>query len=527
MKQIRKILELYLQPEPMSIRTISKATGVSRPVVKQYIELSQTHKLKLEAVRSLADSELAQAMHLDTPVVQETPENKVLLDWLEDHVGDLQKVGMTRKRLHETYLTQHPGGLQYSQFCYVLAHRYQTPEASSLLSHKAGDKLYVDFTGKKALWIDQDGHIHTEEVFVAVLGASGYLVSYPLFSQKQADFATALVDTFHALGGVPRAVVPDCLKSAVLENDGWEPVINPLFQKVMDHYHTVCLPARPGEPKDKAPAEGAVPLIYRQILSRLSDQVFSGRQEMLQWWQKRVDDINVAAFQKLPGSRSIRFQEIDKPALKSLPETRFSVLVFSNQTVASTGVVYISQDKTFYSVPYSLQGNKVEVLTFADRIEVWHENQRRAVHLRQPGTGQVILKEHRAPEHQKYEDRGDEYEIRRNLNLRGTHVVQWASRMGDRQDHEDQKWRIIYGLLSLADKYPQRIDWVCRLALREENWTLKYLRQIIKSEADIQLAEAEEQNMELPFGDGELCPSGHENIRGSEHYSRQLEEVQK
>ena len=522
MKQIRKILELHQQPEAMSHRTIAKITGVSRPVVKQYISLLSTHPATAQDLQKMSDSELNQHLGLEAPVVQETPENKVLLEWLETHIGDLQKTGVTRRVLHEDYLKEHPEGLQYSQFCFVLTQRYQAPEASSLLTHKAGDKLYIDFTGHKAIWTDCLGVSHTEEIYLAVLGASGFLYSIPTFSQKQEDLAEAVVETFHTLGGVPRAVVPDCLKSAVLENDGYEPVINPLFQKVMDFYHTVCLPARPKHPKDKALVEGAVNLVYRQILSRLKDKVFVDRKAMLLWWQAVVDKINATGFQKLPGSRATRFQEIDKPVLKPLPEYRFAVISIGAQTVTATGVVYVPQDKTSYSVPYSLQGKKVEILSFADRIEVWYENQRQAVHRRQPQSGQVILNEHRPPDHQKYEDRDNEYEILRCLTLRGSNVVHWVAEMGQRCDHEDQKWRIIHGLIKLADQHTQRIDTVCRLAIRNENWTLKHLRAIIKSGEDIPLTEAEEKNWELSFSGGEVASVEHENVRGPEHYNRQL-----
>jgi len=525
MKQIRKILELHLQAETMSIRTIAQAARVSRPVVKQYIDRYLERPLTLDEVRKLSDTELCRHLELEKPVVQETEENKVLLEWLHSHIERLHRKGMTRRILHEDYLSEHPGGLQYSQFCFVLAQRYQSIEASSLFDHTAGDKLYVDFTGKKAKWLDGNGKTHTEEVFLAVLGASGYLFSVPTISQKQEDLANAMASCFHALGGVPQAVVPDCLKSAVLKNDGWEPVINPLFQKVMEHYHTVCLPARPRRPKDKPLAEASVNLIYRQIFSRLEDQVFQDRQEMLRWWQTMVDRINKTPFQKLPGSRASRYQAIDQPALKPLPETRFDVLLISSQSVPNTGVVYISQDKTYYSVPYSLRGKKVEVLVFADRIEIWHENLRWAVHQRQAQAGQVILPEHRPPRHRRYADRGNETEIFRCLKLRGPHTLRWANMMGEGCEHEDQKWRLLHGLLNLADRYPHRIDWVCRLALRDRNYTLKHLRLIIRTEADIDLSQDEENNLELPFGDFEELVATHENIRGASHYCRQIEEV--
>lgn len=511
MNQVRKILELHLQVPPMSVRTIARVTGVSRPVVKGYLDRLEGHPLTLGKLNQMSDGQLTEHLGLTAPSVQITPDNAILLAWLGQNIARLQERGMTRRLLHEDYLGAHPGGLQYSQFCFVLKQQYQTPEASSLLEHKAGDKLYIDYTGQKAVWSDGDGVTHTEEVFLAVLGASGLLYSSPSISQKQEDLAASMVTCFEALGGVPLAVVPDCLKSAVLENDGWEPRINGLFQEVMEHYKTVCLPARPKHPKDKALVEGAVNLVYRQILARLKPMVFEDRRQMLAWWHSQVDRINALPFQKLPGSRHSRFEAIDKPVLKPLPAAAFTLQAVGRQTVTATGVVYVPRDKTSYSVPYSLQGMKVEVLSFPDRIEVWHENQRVAVHPRQPDAGQVIQGEHRPPSHRWYQDRNHQ-ELLRGLCLRGPHVSRWSQEVALRCAHEDQAWRLLEGFTKLADGNIERIDTVCRLAVKRQQWELRDLRAILKSGEDQKLTETEQLGQELPF---------HENVRGPGYYQEQ------
>lgn len=509
MKQVRKILELHLQTPPMSVRTIARATGVSRPVVKGYIDRLEGRIFFLSELEEMSDGQLNQHLGLEAPAVQATVDNAILLDWLEVNVSRLQERGMTRRLLHEEYLGLHPGGLQYSQFCFVLNQQYHAPQVSSLLEHKAGDKLYIDYTGQKVLWTESNGVVHTEEAFLGVLGASGLMYSTPSFSQRQEDLAASMVSCFEFLGGVPRAVVPDCLKSAVVKNDGWEPRINSLFQKVMDHYKTVCLPARPKHPKDKALVEGAVNLVYRQILSRMKGMVFDDRAAMLVWWRVQVDRINATAFQKLPGSRQSRFQTIDKPQLRPLPEVSFTLETVHLQTVTTTGVVYVPEDKTSYSVPYSLQGMKVEILSFPGAIEVWHENQRVAIHPRQPGAGAVVQGEHRPPSHRWYQER-DHQELIRGLYLRGPNVTRWTQEVALRSEHEDRAWQLLVGFTKLADKNLERIDTVCRLAVKRQQWELRDLRTILKSEDDLKLTLTEQISQDLPF---------HENIRGSEYYT--------
>lgn len=312
---------------------------------------------------------------------------------------------MTRRLLHELYLQEYKTGLQYSQFCFVLRQQLQTPEASGMFEHKAGDKLYMDFSGAKLLWFNETGIEHQEEIFLAILGASSYHFSLPVPSQKQEDFVYATQESFQFLGGTPNAIVPNCLKSAVLRHDGYESLHNPLFQKLLDHYNVVSIPARPHHPKDKPIVETAVKLLYSQILARLNKQVFPSRMAMLAAWQNAVTKLNEKPFQKLPGCRRTRFEEIDRPALRPLPATVFSVATILNQTVQSSLSIYVSQDKTAYSVPHSLQGKKVEILVKPTTVELWHANERCATHIRAPMAGKVITLEHLAPAQRWYANR--------------------------------------------------------------------------------------------------------------------------
>jgi len=508
MKQIRKILGMRLSDHHASIRGIAMATGCSRPVVKDYLDRLAEHPLELEQLTAMNDQTLAAHMGLETRNIKTTDPNRLLATWLESNVKRLTQKHMTRRLLHESYLTENPSGLQYSQFCFVLKQQYQAPESSGLFDHKAGDKAYLDFTGDKFHWRSEDGTDHHEEVFLAVLGASLYQFSTPLRSQRQEDFASATQDAFLFFGGVPHAVVPDCLKSAVLHNDGYEPVHNPLFQRLLDHYGVISIPARPHHPKDKPLVEGAVNGVYRQIMARLEGQVFADRAAMLKAWRSAEERLNNAPFQKLQGSRHSRFIETEQSTLKSLPANLFSITTVLTQTVPPTGVVYVSADKTSYSVPNSLQGKQVDILVGPRTIEVWYGNERYTTHKRCANAGKVILTEHLPLANAWYAGRNPT-ELVRSLARCGTHVASWAEAVFAGAAHEDIAWRVLDGMSRLAKRYPDRIDRVCRIALAHEDPTLKGLKRIIASEEDIALATSEELTPELPL---------HENIRGAEYY---------
>jgi transposase len=508
MKQIRKLIEIHLGDPNASIRAIAHATRVSRPVVKGYLDRLASHPLKADELTLMNDESLRNHLELSSSKAIETAPNVTLKNWLDDNICELSKVGMTRRLLHERYLEKFATGLKYSQFCFLLGQQYQTPESSSLFEHKAGDKLFIDFTGKKLNWKDSSGTLHTEEIFLSVMGASSYFFATPTFNQKQDSLAQALQDAFLFYGGVTKAVVPDCLKSAVLHNDGYEPEHNPLFQRLLEHYGTISLPARPNHPKDKPLVEGAVNLVYRQILARIEREVFIDRPAMLTWWRNALVKINTTPFQKLPGSRQSRFDMIDKPVLKPLPVSAFSLETILRQTVTTTGMIYVPDDKTSYSVPCSLKDKKVEILVSPDKVEIWNENQRCATHERQPSAGIAIIQEHRPPEHRWYAERSTDEQIRA-FSLTGIHIGSWARRIVSLSSHEDQAWQVLEGLKRLVTQYPDRIDTACRLAQKKEVTTLKALKKIIATDEDIIFMEDERLTPEFLF---------HENIRGAEYY---------
>lgn len=509
MKQIRKILGMRLSDQHASIRYVAQATGCSRPVVKDYLDRLAEHPLEPEQLTAMNDQILIAHLGLETKSIKSTDTNRLLATWLESNIKRLSQKHMTRRLLHESYLTEHPEGLQYSQFCFMLKQKYQVPESSGLFDHKAGDKAYLDFTGDKFHWRSEDGTDHHEEVFLAVLGASLYQYSTPLPSQRQEDFAWATQEAFMFFGGVPHAVVPDCLKSAVLHNDGYEPVHNPLFQRLLDHYGVISIPARPHHPKDKPAAEGAVNGVYRQIMARLEGQVFADRTAMLNAWRSAEERLNNAPFQKLQGSRRSRFLEIELSALKPLPSNLFSITTVLTQTVPPTGVVYVPADKTSYSVPNSLQNKQVDILVSPQTIEVWYGNERYTTHKRCTNAGKVILTEHLTFAKAWYAGRNPT-ELVRALSLCGPHVASWAEAVFTGAAHEDIAWKVLDGMSRLAKRHPERIDRVCRIALAHDNLTLKGLKKIITSEEDVAIAISEDLTPELPL---------HENIRGAEYYN--------
>ena len=137
------------------------------------------------------------------------------------------------------------------------------------------------------------------------------------------DWIGSHVRTFEYLGGVPNNLVPDNLKSGVKHPHRYEPEINPTYQDLAVHYNVAVVPARVRSPKDKGKVESAVQVVERWILARLRHQTFFSLPSLNEAIARSLTGLNNEPFQKLTGSRRSLFDSLDKPALRTLPETRY------------------------------------------------------------------------------------------------------------------------------------------------------------------------------------------------------------
>lgn len=184
--------------------------------------------------------------------------------------AERSRPGVTLELLHLEYLEKHPNGYRYTQFCEVYRRWAKHRRLSMRQVHRAGEKLFVDYSGKRPNIVDpKTGELIAVELFVAVLGASNYTYAEATRTQQIADWIGAHVRCFDFLGGVPRDIVPDQLKSGVTGACRYEPTIQRTYEELARHYETTVLPARPAHPKDKEKVERAVQVVQRWILARL------------------------------------------------------------------------------------------------------------------------------------------------------------------------------------------------------------------------------------------------------------------
>ncbi len=180
-------------------------------------------------------------------------------------------------------------------------------------------------------------------------------------------------------GGVTDSLVCDNLMAAVAKALWFEPTLNATFEAFAEHYDTTILPARSRKPRDKAKVEGAVLIVERWILARLRNRTFFSLTQLNAAIAELLEDLNNRPMRHIGKSRRELFEELEKAALKPLPDTPFEYAEWKTAKVHPD--YHVEVDKTFYSVPHSLIGRKVDVRLKRRVVKIFHEHRRVASHV--------------------------------------------------------------------------------------------------------------------------------------------------
>jgi len=508
MSKIRQILRLHSQGRSKLL--IAKQTGVSRNTLKKYIREFEQSGLSFNEVNELGDKDMEDLFIKpeEQPII---PKLQTLFNLFPAMDKELKRKGVTRLLLWEEYKLKHPEGYSKSQFKHYFAGWKAQVNPSMHIEHKAGDKLYVDFAGHKLNIIDkQTGEVQPVEVFVAILGASQLTYVEAVMTQQKEDFIAACEGALHYYGGVPSAIVPDNLKSAVIKSSKYEPVLNETFADFADHYSTTILPARAYRPKDKALVEGAVKIIYSRIYAKLrADQYFT-LEELNKAILVALEEHNLTLLRGRNYSRRQQFEEVERQTLAPLPPLRYELKKQLFATVMKNGHVSMSVDKHYYSVPFRFIGKKVKLMYSRSTVEVFYHYERIAIHPRTKSPyNYTTEKDHMASAHQFVSDWTPE----RFLNwATGIHedVHLYILKILDRKQHPEQAYKSCVGILSFAKKVGNdRLIKACQRALGYGIYNYKTIQTILEKGMD-KLDETEEnKQMEMPL---------HENIRGEDYY---------
>jgi transposase len=502
---VRKIKEVLRHRLTLGLSRAqtARALGIGRTTVGEYESRFKSSGLTFPLPETLDDAALEEKLF---PKSVPAGTRQVLP--LEYLAKEMKRPNMTLALLWEEYKKAHPEGYQYSQFAKLYRDYQKTLSYSMRQDHKAGEKGFVDF-GEGLRILDRvTNETVPTNLFVHTWGASSCLFATATRSQDSKSWIEAHVACFDYFECIPKTLVPDNLKAAVIKACRYEPDLNPIYADLAAHYGFCVLPARPRRPKDKAKVENGVLLAKRWILARLRDRVFYSLEELNSAIRILVDEFNDRPLKKLGISRRALFLELDKPNALKLPEHPFE---FAQWKSVRVGVNYhIEFERHFYSVPYTLIHQELEVRATLSVVEIYKDGQRVLTHQRNyKEHGYTTKKEHMPPSHQKY------------LEWTPERILEWARKYGPSvkeliekimaaRAFPEQAYRSCLGIIRLANHYsPDRLDSACRRALSYHLLNYRGVKNILEKGLD----KKEEVQ-------GARVLIRHENLRGPEYYNQ-------
>jgi transposase len=503
MRQLRQMLRLHRNG--VSAREIGRTLGVARSTIQDNLRRAQAAGLGWPLPEDLTDDLLEQRLFARAGVksgFRRRPEP----DWAA-LVRESKRPGVNLMVLWEEYRDANPDGYRYSRFCDLFRSFERRLSPVMRQHHAAGDKLFVDYSGKKVPIVDPAaGQVREAEIFVAVLGASNYTYAEATWTQALPDWIGAHVRLFRALGGVPRLVVPDNLKSGVHKASFYDPELNRSYGMMAAHYGVGILPARPRKPRDKAKVEAGVRFAQSYILGRLRQQTFFSLAEANAAIAVALERLNGRIMRRLGVSRRDLLDSLERPALSPLPEQDYE---YAEWRLARVGLDYhIEVAGFFYSVPHALIREQVDVRLTERTLEVFHRGKRVAAHQRRyGGRRHGTDPDHMPSAHRRYAGWTPE-RFQRWARAIGPHTEGLVLAVLAHRPHPEQGFRTCLGILRLfRELAPARAEAVAAHAVAIGALTYKSIASILAHNLD--------RRRHPPEG---VTVVDHPNVRGPRYF---------
>lgn len=510
MRKIKEILRLKHE-KGLSNRKIARSAGISRRTVAEYLERAASSGVEWPKDKDLSETEFEEKLffvNILNSYVKRGRKHEP--DWQYIH-DELKKPNVTMALLWEEYKVEDSQGYQYSYFSELYCDWKRRQKISMRQDHKAGEKMFIDY-GEGLSIIDRTtGEIISVQMFIGVWGASNYTYVEASLSQASREWIMSHVRAFEYFGCVPHIGVPDNLKSGITNACRYEPDINSAYLGLAQYYNFAVIPARPHTPKDKAKVEVGVLIAKRWIMASLRNRKYFSLAELNVEIKELLLKLNNRKMKKINKSRKELFEELDKPAALALPEKRYEYAEWKKCRVNID--YHIEVDKHYYSVPYQLLREEVDVRLTDNVVEIFFRGKRQASHARGfEKHKHTTLKEHMPVSHQKY------------LEWNPSRIMSWAEKTGpytkemvknilETRKYPAQGYRSCLGILRLTNTYTvQRMENACKRAISYHAYSFKSVKLILENNLD--------KETDLFSGNNDSKPvlPAHENVRGESYY---------
>jgi len=477
--EVAKVLSIQaLHEAGWSQRRIAREVGVSRGAVARHLrERSDEAKSPIGSV----DSNRAKAPTGSEPDVEDSNRAKAPIGsrsqcepFREQIIGKLNQ-GLSAQRIFQDLVEEHGfEGKYHSVRRFVGRLRKTTPLPFRRIEVAPGEEAQIDF-GQGAPIIDEQGRKRRPHVLRVVLSHSRKAYSEVVYRQTTENLIRCLENAFWHFGGVPKTLVPDNLKAAVIKADWYDPDLNPKLRSFCEHYGTVLLPTRPRTPRHKGKVEGGVDYVQENALKGRQFSSLQDQNDHLLHWETTVADTRIHGTIRKQVLKV--FQEQERQELKTLPLERFPCFQEAQRKVSRDG--HVAVNKSYYSVPPEYLGHTLWVRWDSRLVRVFNEQMETiCIHATQALGKFSTFREHIASEKISPVERGADWLLGK-VSLIGPKTQAWA--YGCVASRGVEAIRVLHGLLNLGHKHSsQLIERACDTAHANQCYRLASVRELIQ-----------------------------------------------
>lgn len=473
-------------------RAIARQLGMGRDTIRHYKELLARDNLLDGDPTDLPDAASLQALLVEIePAPLPVPQTFSSVQPWAERIAALHAKGCGPTAIHDHLRLHHDdyeGHLSSVKRMCLRLTRAAGPKESDVVIRvetTPGEIAQVDF-GYAGMRFDPDQRVLRRcWVFVMTLGFSRDIFCALVFDQKIETWLALHTRAFEFFGGVPRLVVPDNLKAAVIRAsfgvDG-DPVLNRSYRDLARHYGFRLDPTPPRAPEKKGKVESSVKYVKRSFLATWDTVDIEEDQRQLSRWVEAI------ARERTHGTTGRKprelFEEVERDALLPLPATRWEPSVWKRVKVHRDCHVQI--DGAFYSVPWKLIGQELWALCRSHSVMLQLQSEEHVHTHGRIGRGQRRTVDLHLPEHRRdLRHRSSSYWLERASAL-GEDVEKLARAIFD-EDDVLQQLRRAQAVVTHLETYPrERARNAARRALHFGCLDYRGIKNILKRALDLE-----------------------------------------
>lgn len=386
-----------------SERSISEDLGNSRVTVNRYHRLADEKGLLDPAARSLQARDLLEALGPPSTKIRVAssvlPYEDMLAGWVES--------GVEMVTMFDRLVEGHGYRGSYSSVRRFLANkRRANPEVWVRIETAPGEEAQVDFGYVGMMKDPSTGVMRKAWCFVMTMCNSRHFYVEFVFHQTIASWVRCHIRAFKWFGGVPKRVVIDNLKSAVIKSLLEDPVFSAPYRELALHYGFQIRPCRPRVPRHKGKVESGVHYVKRNFMPLQTFVDIDDANRRVAKWVLEYAGLRkhgTTAQQPLE-----RFRAVEQSALSPLP-----VQLFTLEEVREVKVgrdCHVTIRGTYYSAPFALVGKSLEVHLYPNTVQLYDGVDLVCTHERAKAKGDRITRgEHYPPDKLKFLEHTPDY----------------------------------------------------------------------------------------------------------------------